>query len=279
MNDSLTFRQRLENAWRQTNSLVCVGLDPETKKLPAECRRSATPFLDFGRRVVDATRHSAAAYKPQIAHYAAAGAEQELAETIRYIRQAAPHAVVILDAKRGDIGSTASMYAKEAFERYKADAVTVNPYLGWDSIAPFVQSPVRAAVVLCRTSNASAGEFQDVIEGGEPVYLKVARRAASEWNGHDNVLLVVGATWPEELARVRRVAPSLPFLVPGIGAQGGDLEQAVRNGMTADRSGLLINSSRGIIYAGGGEPEAIAAAALHLKQQINEIRGAGGLII
>lgn len=272
MSSALTFRQRLDQAWRHTNSLVCVGLDPDLKRLPAELRRSSTPLLDFGRRVVDATRHCAAAYKPQIAYYAAVGAEAELADTIRHIRQAAPHAVVILDAKRGDIGPTATMYAREAFERYQADAVTVNPYLGWDSIAPFVQRPDRAAIVLCRTSNASAGQFQDVIEAGEPLFLKVARRAAQEWNGLDNILLVVGATYPEELAQVRRVAPAVPFLVPGIGEQGGDLEQAVRHGLTADGQGLLINSSRGIIYAGGGAPEAIRAAAQDLKAAINAIR-------
>jgi orotidine-5'-phosphate decarboxylase len=269
---TVTFREKLEAAWHHTDSLVCVGLDPDLNKVPERFRQSATPLLDFNRAIVDATRQYAAAYKPQIAYYSAVGAEQELAETIAYIRQAAPKAVIILDAKRGDIGSTAEMYAREAFDRYQADAVTVNPYLGWDSIAPFVARPDRGGVVLCRTSNPSGGELQDLTEEGEPLYLRVARLASTAWNAHRNLLLVVGATWPEELGRVRQAAPELPFLVPGIGAQGGDLEQSVRRGMTPDGLGLLINSSRGIMYAGGGESAAIEGAARELRDQINAIR-------
>jgi orotidine-5'-phosphate decarboxylase len=258
---NLSFRERLDRAWRVTDSQVCVGLDPELGKIPARFRQQPAPILAFHQMVVDATRD-----------YAAVGAEAELSQTIAYIRQAAPDAVIILDAKRGDIGSTAEMYAKEAFDRYQADCVTVNPYLGWDSIQPFVARPEHGAVVLCRTSNASGGQLQDCAENGEPLYLRVARLAAREWNAHQNLLLVVGATWPEELAKVRAVAPELPFLVPGIGAQGGDLAQSVRLGMRADGSGLLINSSRGIIYAGGGERAAIAAAARQLRDEINGIR-------
>jgi orotidine-5'-phosphate decarboxylase len=267
-----TFRERLTRAWRDTGSLVCVGLDPEPKRLPAELRREREPILAFNRRVVDATAHVAAAYKPQFAHYAAVGAEGELAATIAYIRQQAPNALVILDAKRGDIGSTAEMYAKEAFDRYQADCVTVNPYLGGDGILPFVNRAAFGAVVLCRTSNPSAGQLQDVDVDGEPLYLAVARRAAAEWNPHDNLLLVVGATYPEELRAIRAAVPTLPFLVPGIGEQGGDLQAVLAGGLTRDGNGLLISSSRGIIYAGGGEAAAIRAAAETLHRQINALR-------
>jgi orotidine-5'-phosphate decarboxylase len=270
MND--TFRERLTRAWRATGSLVCVGLDPDLKRIPAELRAGPQPILAFNRRVIDATAHVAAAYKPQFAHYAAVGAEAELAATIAYIRQKAPNAVVILDAKRGDIGSTAEMYAREAFDRYRADCVTVNPYLGGDGILPFVNRAACGAVVLCRTSNASAGQLQDVDVNGEPLYLAVARRAAAEWNPHDNLLLVVGATYPEELRAIRAAVPAIPFLVPGIGEQGGDLEGVLAGGLTRDGNGLLISSSRGIIFAGGGEPGAIRAAADDLHRQINTFR-------
>jgi orotidine-5'-phosphate decarboxylase len=269
---SITFQQRLQRAWERTGSLVCVGLDPDLQRIPAELRADPQPILAFNRRVIDATAHVAAAYKPQFAHYAAVGAEGELAATIAYIREKAPESVVILDAKRGDIGSTAEMYAREAFDRYRADCVTVNPYLGGDGILPFVLRPDCGAVVLCRTSNASAGQLQDVDVAGEPLYLAVARRAAAEWNPHGNLLLVVGATYPEELRAIRAAVPAVPFLVPGIGEQGGDLASVLAGGLTADGNGLLISSSRGIIYAGGGEAGAIRAAAEELHRQINALR-------
>jgi orotidine-5'-phosphate decarboxylase len=272
MDSSSTFRERLTRAWRDTGSLVCVGLDPDLKRIPAELKGQPQPILAFNKRIVDATAHVAAAYKPQFAHYAAVGAEGELAATIAYIRQKAPKAIVILDAKRGDIGSTAEMYAKEAFDRYQADCVTVNPYLGGDGIRPFVNRAAFGAVVLCRTSNTSAGELQDVDVNGEPLYLSVARRAAAEWNPHDNLMLVVGATYPEELRDIRAAVPAVPFLVPGIGEQGGDLEGVLAGGLTRDGTGLLISSSRGIIFAGGGEAAAIRAAAETLNRQINALR-------
>jgi orotidine-5'-phosphate decarboxylase len=273
---NVTFRQRLQRAWDRTGSLVCVGLDPDLKRIPAGLRADPQPILAFNRRVIDATAQVAAAYKPQFAHYAAVGAEGELAATIDYIREKAPEAIVILDAKRGDIGSTAEMYAREAFDRYRADCVTVNPYLGGDGILPFVIRPEHGAVVLCRTSNASAGQLQDVDVAGEPLYLAVARRAAAEWNPYDNLLLVVGATYPEELREIRTAVPDLPFLVPGIGEQGGDLAGVLAGGLTADGNGLLISSSRGIIYAGGGEAGAIRAAAEDLNRQINAFRAGHG---
>jgi orotidine-5'-phosphate decarboxylase len=266
------FCERLERAPIATNSLVCVGLDPDFDKLPADLRDDPQPLFAFNRRIVDATLESAAAYKPQIAFYSALGRENELKASIDYIRARAPAALVILDAKRSDIGNTAAAYAREAFERYGADAVTVNPYMGEDSVLPFLTRPDRGAILLCRTSNPGARDFQDLLVDGEPLYKRVAERAAARWNEHRNLMLVVGATYPEEMADLRRAHPALWFLVPGIGAQGGDLDDTLAAGLNAAGTGLLINSSRGIIYAGGGESGAIRAAAATLREAINRKR-------
>jgi orotidine-5'-phosphate decarboxylase len=222
--------------------------------------------------VVDATCDIAAASKPQIAFYSALGAETELAATIAYIRAKAPHALVILDAKRGDIGNTAVAYAREAFERYGADAVTVNPYMGEDAVRPFLENPQRGAILLCRTSNPGAKDFQDLKVDGLPLYRRIAERAASGWNRHGNLMLVVGATYPEEMRELRLAHPELTFLVPGIGAQGGDLEAILEAGLNDSGTGLLISASRSIIYAGSSD--AIRAAARDLYSQINLGRGA-----
>jgi orotidine-5'-phosphate decarboxylase len=273
-----TFSERLGRAQRTSGSLLCVGLDPDLAKLPRELAESGEPFLAFNRRVIDATAEFAAAYKPQIAFYSALGKEAELAASISYIRERAPHALVILDAKRNDIGNTAEAYASEAFDRYGADAVTVNPYMGEDSVRPFLARPDRGAIVLCRTSNPGARDFQDMLVddglGGTPLplYRRVAERADRYWNKAQNLMLVVGATYPAEMAELRRAHPSLSFLVPGIGAQGGDLDSTLAAGLNCEGAGLLINSSRGIIYAGGGTAENIRAAAADLHGQINKGR-------
>ena len=269
-----TFLQRLDAAMTSTQSLVCVGLDPEIERFPAHLRQRPQAILEFNRSIIDATADLACAYKPQIAHYAAVGAEDQLLETIRYIRQKAPGIQVILDSKRGDIGSTAEKYAREAFERYGADAVTINPYLGRDSAEPFLEHADKGVVVLCRTSNAGARELQDLDVGGRKLYQLVAEKVAKEWNSRGNCLLVVGATYPDELADIRRITGEMTFLVPGIGAQGGDIEKAVRNGRRADGRGLVINSSRGILYAGQGEDFASAArrATLELRDAVNAAR-------
>ena len=269
---SITFAERLRLARLSSDGLLCVGLDPDPAKLPPACAQAPEPFLAFNRRIIDATADLAAAYKPQIAFYSAAGREGELAETIRYIRQRAPHALVILDAKRNDIGNTAEAYAAEAFDRYGADAVTVNPYLGEDSLRPFLARADRGTIVLCRTSNPGARDLQDLLVDGLPLYRRVAERAERDWNGNKNLMLVVGATYPGEMAELRRAHPTLWFLVPGIGAQGGDLNRTLAAGLTADGTGLLINSARGIIYAGGGTAEAIRAAAAELHAGINRAR-------
>ena len=280
----MTFAERLARAQQASGSLVCVGLDPDPAKLPKDLCAGGSPADDtaasngtallyaFNRRIVDATAGVAAAYKPQIAFYSALGAEDQLVASIRYIRERAPAALVILDAKRNDIGNTAEAYAREAFERYGADAVTVNPYMGEDSVRPFLARPDRGAILLCRTSNPGAKDFQDLPVDGLPLYRRVAERAAGHWNQHRNLMLVVGATYPREMADLRRAHADVPFLVPGIGAQGGDLEATLAAGLDARGAGLLINSSRGIIYAGGGSAAAIGAAAAELHSAINRQR-------
>jgi orotidine-5'-phosphate decarboxylase len=269
---SVTFAERLARAQQTSGSLLCVGLDPDPAKLPSDL--GSDPLYAFNRRIIEATADVAAAYKPQIAFYSAQGAEGELAASIRYIRERAPAALVILDAKRNDIGNTAEAYAREAFDRYDADAVTVSPYMGEDSVRPFLRRPDRGAILLCRTSNGGAKDFQDLLVDGMPLYRHVAQRAALDWNEHRNLMLVVGATYPREMADLRRAHPEVPFLVPGIGAQGGDLEATLAAGLDAQGAGLLINSSRNIIYAGGGSSDGIRAAALELCAAINRQRAA-----
>ena len=261
----------LEAAWQRNDSLVCVGLDPEVERFPPQLTGAAAPIFAFNKAIIDATHDLVCAYKPQFAHYAARGAEEELARTIEYVHQNCPGVPVILDAKRGDVGNTAERYALEAFERYRADAVTVNPYLGGDSLEPFLKHADRGVVILCRTSNPGARELQDLKVDGRPLYQVVAQLAASRWNTHGNCLLVVGATYPRELAEVRSLVGSMPLLVPGVGAQGGDVAQAVRSGQTAAGTGLIISSSRAILYASRGADFAGAArsATQRLREEIN----------
>ena len=267
-----SFRERLDQAQTRSGSLLCIGLDPDPARLPADLRDATAPLYAFNRRIVDASLGVAAAYKPQIAFYSALGAEDELLASIRYIREKAPHALVILDAKRGDVGHTAEAYAREAFERYGADAVTVNPYMGEDSVRPFLARPDRGAIIVCRTSNPGAKDFQDLQSGGLPLYRRVAAMAAQRWNERQYLMLVVGATFPREMAELRGAHPELPFLVPGIGAQGGDLEATLEAGLDGAGAGLLISSSRAIIYSGGGAGAAIGAAAAELAAAINRER-------
>jgi orotidine-5'-phosphate decarboxylase len=269
------FLARLYSAAKQNDSLVCVGLDPELEKLPAHIRALPQAIFEFNRRIVDATAEFACCYKPQFAHYAALGAEDQLLATIRYIHEKHPGLPVILDSKRGDIGSTAAKYGQESFERYAADAVTVNPYLGFDSIEPYFKWKDRGVIILCRTSNPGARDFQDLESGGKRLYRHVAERVARDWNTTGNCMLVIGATYPQELAEIRAVVGNLPFLVPGVGAQGGDVAAAVKAGRTADGLGLILNSSRGIIYASNREDfaDAARAATKTLRDEINQHRG------
>jgi orotidine-5'-phosphate decarboxylase len=268
------FIGRLYAAAARNNSLVCVGLDPEIEKIPAHLLGIPRAIFEFNRRIVDATAEYACCYKPQFAHYAALGAEDQLLDTIDYIQDKHPGLPVILDSKRGDIGSTAAKYAHESFERYGADAVTVNPYLGFDSIEPYLRWTERGVIILCRTSNPGARDFQDLEAGGKRLYRHVAERVARDWNAGGQCMLVIGATYPQELAEIRAVVGDLPFLVPGVGAQGGDVAAAVRAGRTADGFGMVVNSSRGIIYASGGEDfaDAARAATRALRDEINLYR-------
>jgi orotidine-5'-phosphate decarboxylase len=268
------FMEAVRARWTGADSLVCIGLDPEPAKFPPALRDDPDAVFTFLRAIVDATADLACAFKPQIAHFAALGAELTLQRLVAHIHEAHPAVPVILDAKRGDIGSTAERYAVEAFDRYGADAVTVNPYLGRDSAQPFLDRADRGVVLLCRTSNPGAKDFQDLDCGGAPLYQRVAETIARDWNGNGNCLLVVGATWPGELAAVRALVGDLPFLVPGIGAQGGDVEAVVRAGRTADGTGLLVSSSRAILYAGNGDDyaDAARAAAQDLRDTVNRFR-------
>lgn len=270
----MTFMQTLRDRWQRAGTLVCVGLDPEPAKFPARFAADADAVFAFNRDIVDATAPYACAFKPQIAHFAALGAEDALARLIAYIHANHPGIPVILDSKRGDIGSTAQHYASEAFDRYAADAVTANPYLGRDSVQPFLDRADRGVVVLCRTSNPGAGDLQDLLVDGRPLYQHVAEKVAREWNGHGNCSLVVGATWPAQLREVRAIVGEVPFLVPGVGAQGGDVEAVVSNAKTADGTGLMVSSSRAILYASSGEDyaDAAARAAKSLRDQINRYR-------
>jgi len=280
------FYQRLNAAWDRSGSMLCVGLDPDVSRFPTSMRGSVDAIEDFCKAIVDATGDLVCAFKPQIAYFAAVGAEKQLEKICEYIRAKFPDVVLILDAKRGDIGDTAALYAREAFLRYGADAVTVNPYLGTDSLEPFLATPGKGTIVLCRTSNAGSSEFQSLEVDGEPIYSRVARTAAAKWRSIGECALVVGATYPDELAHVRAIVGDMPILVPGIGAQGGDINAVIRAGTTTtpsssassqattpttSRRGLIINSSRAILYASDGANFATAAreVALATRTAIN----------
>jgi orotidine-5'-phosphate decarboxylase len=271
------FTKQLADIWDRNNSLVCVGLDPEIERLPASIAGEPSPIFQFNKAIIDATADLVCAYKPQFAHYAAYEAEDQLERTIDYIHRTYPGVPVILDSKRGDVGNTAERYALEAFERYHADAVTVNPYLGGDSLEPFLKHEDKGVIILCRTSNPGARDIQDLqigAGGNRKVYHVVAELAAQKWNSRGNCMLVVGATYPRELAEIREIVGDLPFLVPGVGAQGGDVAQAVQNGRTKNGTGLVISSSRAILYASSGADFATAARAATstLRDQINAAR-------
>lgn len=270
----MSFQSALRQRWTRAETLLCVGLDPEPARFPEGLRDDADAVFAFCRTIVDATADFVCAFKPQIAHFAALGAEDALQRLVAHVHAAHPGIPVILDSKRGDIGSTAAHYAAEAFERYAADAATVNPYLGRDSVQPFLERRDRGVVVLCRTSNPGSGEFQDLRCEGLPLYQHVALRVARDWNVHGNCMLVVGATWPDELRQVRALVGDLPFLVPGVGAQGGDVQAVLANGASSDGSGLVISSSRAILYAGSGADfaEAARAAAQAQRDEINRYR-------
>ena len=271
----MDFKTSLQAAWARNDSLLCVGLDPDPPKFPAALKGRGDAILEFCKSIADATADLACAFKPQIAYFAANRAEDQLEALIRHIHEKHPGIPVILDAKRGDIGATAGMYAREAFERYGADALTVSPFMGFDSIEPYLQWPERGLFLLCRTSNPGGSDLQaQRLAGGELLFEHIARLAAGPWNLHGQLGLVVGATYPEELARVRELAPTLPLLVPGVGAQGGDAQATVRAAWRADAP-IVVNSSRAVLYASAGADFAAAAraAAEGTRVQLKAARG------
>lgn len=271
----MTFLQKLQKSWHNSGSLLTVGLDPDPARFPREISDKPDAIYRFCREIVDATASSACAIKPQIAYFASQRAEDQLEQLCHDIRTHYPHLPVILDAKRGDIGSTAEQYAREAFDRYGADAVTVNPYMGTDTLEPYLARPDKGVIVLCRTSNPGGSDLQFIESAdGTPLYLHVARMAAQRWNANGQCALVVGATFPAEIARVREIVADMPLLVPGIGAQGGDIDATVAAGLNSQGTGLMINSSRAIMYAGSDENwrDAAAQAALRTRDAINAAR-------
>ena len=270
----MSFMKKLADAWKTNRSFLCVGLDPALERVPPSLAASPYPLFEFNKAIIDATHDCVCAYKPQFAYYAAYDALDQLKLTIDYIAKTYSNIPVILDAKRGDIGSTARMYAREVFDVYHADAVTVNPYMGGDTLKPFLDRADKGVVILCRTSNPGAQQLQGLAVEGVALYQHVARLAAQEWNYNRNVMLVVGATAPYELGQVREQCPTLPLLVPGVGAQGGDVEAVVRQGVTSAGDGLVINSSRGILYAGSGSDfdRKARGAAIELRDAINAYR-------
>ena len=246
------FVAKLANARARHDSLLCVGLDPEPARFPSGMNGDASRIFDFCAAIVDATRDLVSAFKPQFAYFAAHRAEAALERLIEHVREVAPEVPVILDAKRGDIGSTAEQYAREAFERYGADAVTLSPYIGFDSIEPYLAYPGKGAILLCRTSNPGGADLQGLrLASGELLYEHVARLAATSWNRGGQLGLVVGATYPAEIVRVRALAPTLPLLIPGIGAQGGDARATVRAGAVGGAP-IVVSTSRAVLYAGSG---------------------------
>jgi orotidine-5'-phosphate decarboxylase len=278
----MNFIDMLSAAQRQNNSMLCVGLDPEPTKFPTRYRGDASKIYDFCAAIVDATADLCIAFKPQIAYFAAHRAEAQLERLVAHMRQVAPHVPVILDAKRGDIGSTAEQYALEAFERYGADAVTLSPFMGFDSVQPYLKYHGKGAFLLCRTSNPGGDDLQNQrlasVDGQPLLYEHVAQLAQGPWNLNGQLGLVVGATYPKEIERVRTLAPTVPLLIPGVGAQGGDAMATVKAGLRmqgdAISGHIIVNSSRAVLYASAGDDFAQAARAVaqQTRQTLQDAR-------
>jgi orotidine-5'-phosphate decarboxylase len=269
----MTFLDMLASAQRQNNSMLCVGLDPEPTKFPDRIKGDSNKIYDFCAAIVDATADVVNSFKPQIAYFAAHRAEDQLERLMEHMRRVAPHVPIILDAKRGDIGSTAEQYAIEAFERYGADAVTLSPFMGWDSVAPYLKYHGKGAFLLCRTSNPGGDDLQNQrlasVEGQPLLYEHIAQLAQGPWNLNGQLGLVVGATYPKEIERVRELAPTVPLLIPGVGAQGGDAVATVKAGLRVSgeqtTGPIIVNSSRAILYASKGDDFAEAARRVALQ--------------
>lgn len=259
-----SFRDQIEAAWTTQGSMLCLGLDPDPKRLPPCLAGKPEAVLEFCTAIADATADLVCAFKPQFAYFASQGAEAQLGKLIAHLKNRYPQIPVILDAKRGDIGSTAEHYALEAFIRYGADAVTVNPYMGKDSVEPYLQHPGKGVIILCRTSNPGGSDLQNLQISNHGTLFEQVAQLARDWNQSGQIALVVGATYPSEIAKVRAIVGDMPLLIPGIGAQGGDIEATVKAGAIVGRAGtgMIINSSRAILYASSGDDFAKAARAV-----------------
>lgn len=273
----MTFLEKLNQIVEKNNSLLCIGLDTDIHHLPKHIVDTVNdPVFEFNKIIIDITADIVASYKPNIAYYEADGIDglASLEKTLQYLRETYPDIPVILDAKRGDISSTSEHYAMAGFDFFQADALTLNPYMGKDALMPFLKRQDRGSIILCRTSNPSAQDFQELMIDGEPLYLHVAKKVVTWQKEYQNCLLVVGATAPEQMENIREIAKDLWFLVPGVGAQGGDLAAILQAGLRKDKKGLLINASRSIIYAASDEHFALKVreAALTLRDTINNNR-------
>ncbi len=269
-------QQKLDHIIQKNNSLVCVGLDTDVAQLPAQFQQSATPQFDFNKAIIDATHDFVIAYKPNTAFYEARGEQgiRELKMTCDYIRENYPDVFTILDAKRADIGNTNKGYVEFAFEYLGVDSITLHPYLGAEALKPFLDRADKACIILCRTSNSGSGEFQELVFNGEPLYAHIAQKVFKEWNVNNNCFLVVGATYPEDIQKVRALCGDMTFLIPGIGSQGGDVKKVVEAGLNSHKAGIIINSSRAILFASNGPDFALQAReeALKLRDEINKVK-------
>ncbi len=271
---TMSFAEQVAAASKRNQSLLCIGLDPDIDKFPDSVLREEYPIFAFNRAIIEATHDVVCAYKPQIAFYAAQRAENQLEMTIEFIKEHFSHIPVILDAKRGDVGSTAAQYALEAFDRYQVDAVTVNPYLGFDSLQPFLEYKDKGVIVLCHTSNKGAQDIQELHVNDQFLYEKIAMLAATHWNEHNNIALVIGGTYPEALSKIREIIGDMLMLVPGVGAQGANIKDVVTHGKTGQGGGLIISASRSILYASHKSDFAkdSRTAALVLRDEMNQYR-------
>lgn len=273
---TITGISKLERIMKKNNSLLCVGLDSEIHKLPSVVLNESYPQFVFNKAIIDATHPYVCAYKPNMAFYEARGAQGivELTMTMEYITTTYPDIFTICDAKRADIGNTNNGYVEFIFDHLKFDAITLHPYLGREALMPFLDRKDKVSIILCKTSNPGSGEFQNMDVEQSPLFMRVARQVATVWNVNRNCMVVVGATYPEEMKMVREIAPQLPFLVPGIGAQGGDVEETVKAGLDTEKRGMIINSSRGIIFASNRVDFAEKAGheANKLREAINKYR-------
>lgn len=272
----MKFEQKLNTIINKNNSLLCVGLDPMMERIPAHIKNQEYPLFAFNKAIIDATYDLVCSFKPNSAFYEQFGASgiDQLKMTFDYIHEHHPEIVTILDAKRADIGNTNHGYATFAFQYLNADGITLHPYFGGEALKPFIDWEDKGCIIMCRNSNVDSGEFQNMMIDGKELYRYIAEHFSTRWNYNRNILLVVGATYPEELAEVRRIVGDMTMLVPGVGAQGGDVERTMRAGLNSNRAGLIINSSRAIIYAGGDEDFANRAReeAIKLRDELNRYR-------